>query len=255
MTASVHRPEEDGDAVEVGAFAFLGDPHVVDLLAASGVDWVCLDCQHGRFDDAKVLATLDMKQESHARLVVRVRALDAGLIGRALDSGAEGIIVPMIESAADARKAVSASFYPPRGQRSFGPIRSIVGDRSDTDLANDRVMCAVMVETRAAVDAIEQIASTPGVGMLFVGPYDLALALGTTVDDLLNDDSRHSPLRRIADAAGDSALQLGAFAGTPERATRLIELGFTFIAVTGDTSALAYGTRTMVESIHQLVRL
>ena len=112
------------------------------------------------------------------------------------------MIVPPIESAAEARLAVAATFYPPVGERSWGQLGRIWGGAALTaEEANSSTTCAVMIESAAALESVDEIAAVDGVDQLFVGPYDLSLTLGTTVPALLDDDSDASPLTRIVQAA------------------------------------------------------
>lgn len=219
-----------------GAWVLGTDPAHTRTLAAAGFDWLTLDLQHGRLDDAAMIAALSSTASSVPRWV-RVRSLDAGLIGRALDAGADGVIVPMVESAAQARAAVAASAYPPAGSRSWGPF----GAGYSSPSAAPPTLCAVMIETSSALDDVDAIAAVEGVGMLFVGPFDLALALGLDLDAMLADDSTESPLRRVAEAARSAGLRAGAFAGTPERAARLFDLGYDDVAVTTDAALIGLG--------------
>ncbi|MEP6796544.1 MAG: aldolase/citrate lyase family protein [Lapillicoccus sp.] len=233
--------------MEWGLFSFVDSIPGVAAALAAGLDWVCLDGQHGRWDDARVLAALDALPAEPGRVLVRVRSLDAGLIGRALDAGARGVVVPMVESAEQARAAVAAVRYPPSGSRSFGPIRAPYGAPSDTAAANAANLCAVMIETAAALDAVEVIAAVPGVDLLFVGPFDLSLALGTDVDSLLAEDD--GPLTRVVAAAAATGIRAGAFAGTPDRARRMAALGFTLIAATSDTDVVERGLSSVVAQL------
>lgn len=244
-------PDVDRNArVQWGFFSFVDSIPAVAAALAAGLDWVCLDQQHGRWDDGRVLAALDTLSSGppgDGRLLVRVRSLDDGLIGRALDAGAHGVVVPMVESVEQARAAVAAVRYPPAGRRSFGAINAPHGAPSDTAAANAANLCAVMIETSAALDAVEQIASVPGVDLLFVGPFDLSLALGTDVDALLADAA--GPLRRVAVAAAAAGIRAGAYAGEPARALRLAQLGFTVVAATSDTDVVERGLSAVVSAL------
>ncbi|GAA1891552.1 HpcH/HpaI aldolase family protein [Lapillicoccus jejuensis] len=232
-----------------GAFCF-GDSAVTagDLLDG-GLDWVCLDAQHGRWDDARVLGALDLLQDRAAQVLVRVRALDLGLVGRALDAGAGGVVVPLVEDAADAERAVQAVRYPPRGRRSMGPIRAAYGVLGDLAAADAGTLLAVMVETRGALDDVEAIAATDGVDVVFVGPFDLSLALGTDVASLLADDGPDGPLPRVVAACRAAGVRAGAYAGEPARAARLRELGFDWVAVTTDRAATAAGAAAALDAL------
>jgi 4-hydroxy-2-oxoheptanedioate aldolase len=214
-------------------------------LAGLGFDWVCLDMQHGRYSRNDIIDVARGFPSGLPQLVVRVPSCDFTAIGGALDAGARAVIVPQVESATQARRAVSATFYPPVGYRSWGPLSRIWGGKTLTaDEANSSVTCAVMIESAAALMAVEEIAATPGVGQLFVGPYDLSLSLGTSVPALLDDDSDASPLARIVQTAAAYGLSVGGFAGTPEIAMRFRERGITCVAVATDLWITAEGART-----------
>lgn len=191
---------------------------------ARSLEWIAIDQQHGRADDRAMLELLAATAGLCQRYV-RVRSLDAGLIGRALDGGADGVIVPQVSSAAEARAVVAASHYPPRGDRSWGPI---------VEHSPDAVV-GVMVENAAGLANVAEIAAS-GADLIFVGPYDLALSLGTTVDALLDEQTTLATIRDAAIAAG---IALGAFAGTPARAARFAALGYRQLAVTTDGQLVA----------------
>ncbi len=233
----------------LGAFSTSGSPVVVQDLLEAGLDWVCLDAQHGRWDDASVLSALDLVPGRARQVVVRVRALDLGLIGRALDAGAGGVVVPLVEDAAQAAAAVAAVRYPPLGRRSMGPIRAAYGELGEVAAANAGTFLAVMVETASALADVDAIAATPGVDAVFVGPFDLSLALGTDVVSLLADDGPSAPLPRVVAACRAAGVRAGAYAGEPGRAARMLELGFDWVAVTTDHSAVAAGVQAALGAL------
>lgn len=231
----------------LGAWATLGEPRLTNELARAGLGWVGLDAQHGHFDDRALRDTLGSRTAGAAPMLVRVGAGDAALIGRALDAGADGVIVPLVSSVADAEAAVAASRYPPHGARSWGPlhgsqpVHSPEGDGGRHDVP----LCSVMIETAGALDAVEAIATVPGVDLIFVGPFDLSLALGVDVDDLLSSRDGEDPLSRITRACTSAGIQAGAYAGTPERAALLAAAGFRWIAATTDTALLSLGAEAV----------
>jgi 4-hydroxy-2-oxoheptanedioate aldolase len=217
---------------------------MVARLARLGFDWVCLDMQHGRYSRTEIIEIARSFPVGLAELVVRVPSCDFTAIGAALDAGARAVIVPQIESATQAQQAVSATFYPPIGDRSWGQFGRIWGGATLTaEEANGSITCAVMIESAAALLAVDEIAAVEGVGQLFVGPYDLSLSLGTTVPVLLDDDSDGSPLARIVQAAAAYGSTVGGFAGTPEIADRLWERGISCVAVATDLWITAEGAR------------
>ncbi len=226
--------------VRLGAWASLGEPRTAAALEASGLDWVVLDMQHGHFDDRAVRDTLALRRERRVPLLVRVRANDPAAIGRVLDAGADGVIVPLVDTAEDAESAVAAATYPPRGTRSWGPLAGL--ERTDgPDGRPPRPFVAVMVETAEGLDAVGDIAAVDGVDMVFVGPFDLSLRLGTTVDALLADTAPDAPLPRILAACRDAGVLAGAFGPGVDRTSALAALGFTRVVLALDTDLLAGG--------------
>ncbi|MCS5719170.1 aldolase/citrate lyase family protein [Herbiconiux sp. CPCC 205763] len=237
------RDIDDWPTPSTGIWATLGLPAATAPLAAEGIDWICLDAQHGRFDDATTLDTIERLRRAPVSVLVRVLAARPELIGRALDGGADGVIVPLIESPADASASVEATFYPPIGRRSWGPIHDLP---LTPDEANGRAFCAVMVETAGALEQVDAIAATPHLGMIFVGPFDLSLALGLDVDAMVDDHSEAGPLQRVVRACRAAGIRSGVFAGTPERASRLRRHGFDAISISTDLAALGDGVRAAV---------
>ncbi|ALV39954.1 hypothetical protein AU252_01225 [Pseudarthrobacter sulfonivorans] len=238
---------DERHTVKIGAWANLGEPRAAVALEESGADWVCLDAQHGHFDDRSVRETLALRQSAKVPMLVRLLSDDGAGIGRALDSGADGVIVPMVESALQAANVVRASFHPPRGSRSFGPMTGVSYNTAG-GYPKRGPLLAVMIETATGLENLEDIAATTGIDMLFVGPYDLALSLGTDVDTLLADAAPKSPLSRVIDACSAADLIPGAFGGTPIRARRLLDRGFSWVSNCVDTSLMQEGFKVMKDS-------
>jgi 4-hydroxy-2-oxoheptanedioate aldolase len=210
-------------------------PGAVTRLAGSRFDWVSLDAQHGVYGRTELVDAARSFPTDAAELVVRVAVNDFAAIGLALDVGATTVIVPQVDSPEDAARTVAATFYAPQGRRSWGQITRTWGVAAvEPEEANARTTCAVMIESADALDQVEAIAAVPGVGCLFVGPYDLSLTLGTTVDAVLEDDSSGSPLTRILAAAADNGLFVGAFGGAPAYAERFAARGISCLAVATD---------------------
>jgi 4-hydroxy-2-oxoheptanedioate aldolase len=177
---------------------------------------------------------------------VRVPVADFALVSRALDFGAEGIIAPMINTAADARAFAAAAKYPPVGERSWGPHRvtSLAGLADQSVYlreANDNVITLAMIETRTALGNLEAIVDTPGIDGLFLGPSDLSIALsdGKSLDPLSKDVERE--LDRIIAACRKAGKTPGAFCHTAERAAALAKRGVRFLAVMSDLAMLRAG--------------
>ena len=232
-----------------GVWCTDASPGSVARLAQSGFDWVCLDAQHGVYGRSELLEVARAYPFAAAELVVRVASCDFAAIGTSLDAGATTVIVPQIESAAEAERAVAATYYPPRGNRSWGPLGRTWGrTAAEPEPANAEITCAVMIESAVALNQVEAIAAVPGVGQLFVGPNDLSLSLSTTVEALLTDDSAGSALARITAAAESQELTVGAFAGTPAIAERFRASGISCLAVATDLWLLARGAEAALDT-------
>ncbi len=223
-------------------WCLLGESGTTARVAQAGYDWVLLDGQHGAFDRSRVTDVLRHRTDAWSRVLVRPPGLDTASIGAALDAGADGVVVPLIDSAADARAAADAALYPPAGRRSWGPLTPMWGrDAPPPDAANRRIELWVMIETRGALDELDAIVATPGVTAVFVGPNDLSLALGITMDELLADSRANAPLTRIVAACRGAGIRCGAYAAEPAMAARFAELGFDDLAVATDVAALDAG--------------
>ena len=163
----------------VGYWIQLDSPASTERLARLGYDYVSLDAQHGLFGYAGMLAALTAIDAGGRSVgLVRVAANDATPIGRALDAGAAGVIVPLVNTAEDAAAAVAASRYPPTGIRSYGPTRAGMRIGPTPAEADAAVVVLVMIETAEGLVNVEEIAATPGLDGLYIGPSDLNLAVG-----------------------------------------------------------------------------
>src|SRR5258708_2332774 len=224
----------------------LASPLLAEVIAREGFAAVTIDMQHGLWDISETVGAIAAIRQGGGAPVVRVPLADFATVSRALDFGAEGIIAPMINTAADARAFVAAAKYPPLGERSWGPHRATML----AGLADQKVYLAegnavtftlAMIETRAALDNVAAIAATPGIDGLFLGPSDLSIALsrGATIDPLSPDVDRE--LQRIAEAARQAGKILGAYCHSAERAAALPKPGVPFLAVRRDLRCLRAG--------------
>jgi 4-hydroxy-2-oxoheptanedioate aldolase len=167
----------DGGSV-VGLWTALPGASTVEMTLVDGLDYICIDLQHGLVDFSDLSAMLGPIQAAGMLPLVRVPANSPWLIGRALDVGAMGVVVPLVSSVDDAAMAVSACRYPPAGVRSFGPIRASMSMGSSEPSDLERVLCIVMIETAEGIKSADAIAQTPGIDAIYVGPADLGLGLG-----------------------------------------------------------------------------
>ncbi|MEM1332749.1 MAG: aldolase/citrate lyase family protein, partial [Actinomycetota bacterium] len=189
-----------GDEVLGGWLAVPSDVSA-EAMARVGFDYVCVDLQHGAISMSDARSMIGALLLGGTSPIVRVPSNDAADIGRALDAGAHAVIVPMVDSAAEAAAAVSAARYATEGgRRSWGP--GLAGPRVDGYLtwATEHVSVIPMIETRTAVDAVEEIVAVDGVHAIYVGPADLSLTLGLAPTDNDGHASFDDAVSLVADA-------------------------------------------------------
>jgi 4-hydroxy-2-oxoheptanedioate aldolase len=242
-----------GGEITLGAWCVMPGAMGPEVLARQGFDWIMIDMQHGCIEYGDALAMIRAVDQTPAAPIVRVPSNEPSVIGRVLDAGALGVLVPMIQTAEDARKAVEAALYPPLGRRSFGPVRAGLRDGPTYFAdANERITVVLMIETKEALEAVDEIASVPGVSALFVGPFDLSLALGLPAGD--NDGKRvfDEAIQRVAAAAKHAAIATAVLANPPIAPLR-IRQGFQMISVTTDYMTLGAASRADLESVRKEV--
>lgn len=237
------RKPRDRSKIIRGAWCVAGSSMAAETLARSGFDYVTVDMQHGVVGFEGAITMLQAISAQGCAPLVRVPANDLATIGRMLDVGAVGVIVPMVESAADAQRAVAACRYPPLGSRSYGPIRAAaVFDSSDPkDLG--KVMCAVMIETREGLANVEDIAAVPGIDVIYVGPVDLAISLGLSPSYEPDEQVHQDGLRRILDACQAHDITAGIHCDGGQMAARRIEEGFHMVTLVNDLTLVHEGAR------------
>ncbi|MGR3615839.1 MAG: HpcH/HpaI aldolase family protein [Paracoccaceae bacterium] len=205
---------------------------VTQAIAASGVDIVIADLEHGAVDYASAHAMIAATAGTGCAPLVRVTENDTNQVKRALDIGAEGIVFPMIRTVKDAQDAVASLRYPPNGTRGFGPF--IAQSRWGTDLGSypqkmqDKLVCVLLIETADAVENIEDICNVPGIDIIVPAQFDLSTDLGVMGD--FASDIFQSALARIEAAATKAGLPLGSVAMAQEQADALFAKQYRMIA-------------------------
>lgn len=244
-TASTLRAKWARGETVFGLWAALPCGFAAELMCVDGVDYVCIDQQHGLIDYPAMVEMLRAIEGRGAVPFTRVPANEPWLIGKALDAGVQGVVVPMVSSAADAAKAVAACRYSPKGIRSYGPVRSTLSmDSRDVAVLGDSVLCFVMVETRAGVEHVEEIAATPGLDGIYIGPADLALGLGLPPDLDKREPEHVAAVQRILDACERSKIIPGIQTGTGAAARKMAERGFHMVTFSKDSSLLPAAVQT-----------
>lgn len=229
----------------IGYWVLSDNPQAVERIAGVGYDYVCFDAQHGLLDYRALLNGLTALDARGCAGLVRVQDNQQFWIGQALDAGAAGVVVPMVNSADDARAAVAACRYPPTGRRSMGPVRAELRFPSRPAEADAAVLCLPMIETAEGLAAVEEIAAVPGVDGLYIGPSDLRLGLGGAApDDPAYDDVFARALDRVRAACAAAGIIAGIHTPGGDVAARRFAEGFTWCSVASDLTHLEEAARS-----------
>lgn len=216
-----------------------GSPLVAEAMAQLGFDFLLIDRQHGYWSFDATLQALQVISPTATMPFVRVRRNEPGLINQALDMGALGVIVPLVNSAEEAAAAVAPAKYPPVGSRSTGGSRlALYGSdytRASADQFNFETLVAVMIETREGVEQAEAILSVPGVDAGFIGPSDLAFSLGVLP---FQSQEHEAALQKVLQAGRNTGTPVGMPLATPALCRERASQGFTFLTCGGDMSSL-----------------
>ncbi|WP_019814076.1 HpcH/HpaI aldolase family protein [Saccharomonospora saliphila] len=220
----------------VGYWTVLDAPVATERLARLGYDYIAVDGQHGLVGYSGILGAMMAVDAGGASVgLVRVEQNSGAVIGRALDAGAAGVIVPLIDTAADAAEAVSATRYPPRGRRSYGPMRAglRIGPRpADSDAST---VVLAMIETPEGLANVREICATDGLDGVYVGPSDLSLALGGAYPgDPSVADAFADALATVRTAAEEAGIAAGIHVPDGATAARRLAEGYTFASIASD---------------------
>jgi len=234
----------------IGCVVTLGSPTVAEVLASVGLDFLWFDMEHGPLGLESIQAMLAATNGRGVSPIVRVPWNDPVIIKRVLDIGPEGVLIPLVNTQAEAERAVKACKYPPAGIRGVGLGRA---HGYGLDFANylatadKELMVILQIEHIEAVNNVEKILTVPGIDLLFVGPYDLSGSMGRLGQT--DHPEVQEAIGRVVRACQKAKMPLGTFAGTVEAARRAIQRGFQFVSFGVDTAHLATAMRTQLAQI------
>ena len=217
------------------------DPLVAEAIARAGFDAVTLDMQHGAIDDADALRLLQVLTLAGVPAVVRVAWNQPHLVMKALDLGAWGVIAPMLEGPEDAERLVAACRYPPQGGRSYGPTRGAALADRYVARANDEVVPIAMIETRGALERLDEILAVDGLGAVFVGPADLSQALGGPPGADFEDGPVVAAIAHVAQRSIATGVPAGIYNRSAAYARRMAASGYRFVAMGSALDLVAGG--------------
>jgi 4-hydroxy-2-oxoheptanedioate aldolase len=227
------------DQPVVNGWLAIPDAFSAEVMAHQGWDSLTIDMQHGLIDAAAMVAMLQAISTTPVVPVVRVPWLEPGIIMKALDAGAYGVICPMVNTPDDAQRLVAYTHYAPQGTRSFGPIRAaLYGGPDYAQHANDTIVAFAMIETAQALDNLDAILSVEGLDAIYIGPSDLSLALGCKP---VFDDPEPKAVQAI-----EHILERAKAHGV---ALARVAKGFRFVTAGADAKLLATGSQQVLKAM------
>lgn len=236
----------------VGTFGGLGSPPALEVMGGAGFDFVCLDAEHSPLDRGCLEGLIRAAEVARTPAMVRVPGHGAEAIAGALDSGAQGILVPRINSALEAAAIVSAFRYPPQGKRGAGPGRSTLYGATLMQYvarANDSLLLAVQVESAEAVENIASIVNVEGIDLIFIGPGDLAISLGLTGPD--DGEKLIEVIQHVVSVCRDAGMPVGLFRLSAADVESWVAAGVTFFIIGSDAIFLASGAIACAQAARQ----
>ena len=233
----------------IGALMGLGSPNVAELMACAGYDWLVIETEHNALDSAQVEHMLMAISGTQTIPLVRPPSGDPLVIQKALDIGAMGVFVPMVRTAAEAETIVRATRYRPEGTRGFGPLRASQYTMDYADYlarANENILVVLIVETKEALENLDEIMAVSGVDALYFGLFDLCLALGLNPMNLPFPETE-AAIERALVLGKQRGVAIGIGSGAPDNLQMRLEQGMTFVNYGTDYQLLGDAVRAGLE--------
>jgi len=239
----------EGRCVTMGWLS-ISNGFTAEVMARQGFDALNVDMQHGLTDMSNLWPMLQAISQTDTVPVVRVPWNDPATIMKALDLGAYGVIVPLVNTAEEAAAAVAACRYPPVGMRSSGPVRAVHYGGADYQAkANDEIVVLVMIETKEGLANLDAICATPGLDAVYIGPADLSYALGLTPRGDNPDPGHLATCDRIRDTAHKHGIKACMHCASAAFAAGAVKRGFDLIMLTSDLACMVAGARRQLDDL------
>lgn len=244
----------NGGGVAIGGWLNVPNPFVTEVMAAAGWDTLTIDLQHGLIDYDTAVGMLQAMRGTGVVPFARLAWMEPGIIMKMLDAGCMGLIAPMISSGADAEAFVAACRYPPRGYRSIGPTRaSLIYGADYIQQADARVTCIALIETAEAIENIEEIARTPGLDALLIGPSDLSRSLVGASSPQFTDPTVSAAIDKVIDAAKRTGRVTGVYALEEADTLAMARKGVQWLPMTADSRILLLAAQGIVGRIRTVI--
>jgi 4-hydroxy-2-oxoheptanedioate aldolase len=248
-----------GEAV-INGWCSIPSPFSAEIMAHQGFDSITIDMQHGLVGYQVATTMLQAISTTSVIPLTRVPWNDPGCLMKILDAGSYGVICPMINTPEDAEKLVSACKYPPRGIRSFGPIRakyygggSAHGGGVYHHFADEETLVIPQIETREAVQNLDQILQVPGISAIYIGPSDLSMAYGKDPRQGQSDPEVVEVKKTILECAKRHGIPAGIHTNSREVAVEMIELGFQLTSLQSDDRFLMARAKEEVAAVRDAI--
>ena len=222
-----------------------------EAMAHQGWDSLTIDVQHGLVDYTNVLPMLQTISSTNVTPLTRVNWNEPGQIMKLLDAGSYGVICPMVSNKKQAESFVQACMYPPNGHRSFGPIRGLIYGGADyAKHADNEMLKFAMIETKEALEKLDEIMSVKGLDGIYIGPADLSFSLNEEPGfDRPENTKAYSEILKILEHAKKNNIFAGIHNATPDYAKKMIAKGFNFVTVSADLRAMTSRAKEIVETM------
>ena len=240
----------DQNKTVVNAWLSIPNSFTAEAFGKMGWDAITIDMQHGQSDYSSSIGMLQALSSSSSTPMVRVPWAEPGIIMRMLDLGMLGIIAPMINSKEDCEKFVSYCYYPPIGQRSFGPMRAqLINGSSYFENANKNILSFAMIETQQAVDNLDEILSVKNLTGVYIGPADMSVSYGMKPKFDVKEDPVFSNIKLIAKKANEYGKIAGIHNGTTKYAKEMIKLGFKLVTISSDFRWMSAQAQSVIDEM------
>jgi 4-hydroxy-2-oxoheptanedioate aldolase len=233
----------------LGVWLSVASPIVAEVASRHGFDYVCIDTQHGAIDYGASVGMIQAIELGGATPIVRVPWNEPGIIGKTLDAGAHGVIVPMVNTREQAEAVVRSARYVPDGGRSWGPVMAGMRHDDNRSWAAEHIAVIPMIETAEAISNLDDILGVPGLDAVYVGPADLSLSLGLSPKNNDGEAVFDDALATILDACRRHGVVPGIHS-TGALTPRRLEQGFRMVTVTSDAIAMRAGFSSDLAAAH-----
>ena len=234
----------------INAWLAIPNSFTAEAFGKMGWDAITIDMQHGQNDYHSSIAMLQALANSDSLPIVRVPWNEPGIIMKMLDLGVMGIIAPMINTKTDCEKFVSYCYYPPIGQRSFGPMRAqLIYGSEYFAAANKNVLSFAMIETKQAVENLDDILSVPNLTGVYIGPADMSSSYGLPPKFDVREDPVYSNIKLIANKAKEHGKIAGIHNGSTSYAKEMIKIGYKFVTILSDFRVMSSNSQKIIDEM------